>query len=577
LTKKFTTELVRSYLVSAAEEMRRTLIRSAFNPVIYDVLDFGISIYDRELRLIAEAPGLPFFIGANDYAIIKAVDYIGEQNLEPGDILIMNYPYWNSAHTLDVTTFAPFFYEGTDRPLAYLVIRAHWMDLGQKDAGYVLDSTNLHQEGIIFPGTKICKKGVIDKEILEIIKFNSRMPNEVIGDLHAQIASIRTGERRLQSIIEKFGISSFQEAVETMLKHGEEKCKSALHTLPKGEWTAEDFIDDDGVSDDLIPIKVTVKITNDLFQIDFSGSSPMVRGPVNMPYGATYSICRMVFKSLTTPLDPSNAGHFVPLRVIAPEGTIFHATYPAATFTLWTGMLQLELIFKALAKGLPDKISASSGGDVPGFMMVGTHPDTGKLYALSNNEPIGWGGCSNHDGANALQHRSSALVRNTPIEVLENKTCMLIEKMELIQDSGGPGKYRGGLGVMREITFTHDGEFISVTKKTKTKPWGLNGGWDANPTTFILYPGTHKEKRVGTYRTVVKKGDKCILYTAGGGGWGDPLERDPEKVLEDVIDGYVSLKSAEEIYGVVIIDGKIDLDKTIQKRAFLKMRSFQNI
>ncbi|MEM2057757.1 MAG: hydantoinase B/oxoprolinase family protein [Thermoproteota archaeon] len=564
--KAITAEIVRAYLNSAAEEMRRTLVRTAFNPVIYDVLDFGISIYDEKLRLVAEAPGLPFFIGANDYAIRKAVEHVEVDNLEPGDVIIMNYPYWNSAHTLDVTTFSPVFVNG-DGPVAYLVIRAHWMDLGAKDVGYVLDSNDVHQEGILFPGTKVCKRGMLDREILDLIKFNSRLPDLVIGDLHAQIASLRTGERRIISTIQKYRLETVRECIDIILKAGENKARNALSNFPTGEWTAEDYIDDDGISEQMIPIRVKIKISKEFLEMDFTDSSPMVKGPVNMPYGATYAICRTVFKSLTTPYEPSNAGHFVPLRVTAPPGTIFHATYPAATFTLWTGMLQLELIYKALSKAIPEHVSASSGGDVPGFMMVGTNPDTGKLFALSNNEPVGWGASSTHDGANALQHRSSAVVRNTPIEVLENKTTMFIERLELAIDSGGAGKYRGGLGVIREIKFRGEGEFISVMKKTKTRPWSLNGGFEPEPTSLILFPGTSKEKKVGTYRTKVKPGDRCIIKTAGGGGFGNPAERDPLAVLEDVLEGYVSIQAAHEIYKVVIKNGEIDWKETARKRS----------
>ena len=208
-----TVEVIGSYLVSAAEEMRRTLIRTAFNPVIYEVLDFGISIYDRALDLIAEAPGLTFFLGANDYAIRKGVEYVGEANLDPGDIVLMNYPYWNAAHAMDVTLFAPVFGGGDTRPFAYTCIRAHWMDLGAKDPGYVLDSTDMHQEGLIFPGTKVYKRGQPDREILELIRFNSRMPELVIGDLEAQVAATRTGERRLHQILEKFDRGVLNEAI----------------------------------------------------------------------------------------------------------------------------------------------------------------------------------------------------------------------------------------------------------------------------------------------------------------------------------------------------------------------------
>jgi len=561
-----TAAMLRSYLNSIAEEMRRTLIRTAFNPVIYDVLDFGISIYDEKLDLIAEAVGIPFFIGANDYAIKKAVEYVGVENLEPGDVLIMNYPYWNAAHTLDVTLFAPIFHRSCKEPIAYECIRAHWMDLGAKDAGYVLDSTDMHQEGIIFPGTKVCKRGVLDKEIIDLIRFNSRMPDIVLGDLNAQIAAVRTGERRFNQIFDKFDFEVIRESIRLILDNGEQAALDVLAELPHGTWTATDYIDDDGINDELIELKATVTITSNEFSVDFTGSSNAVKGPVNMPFGATQSICRMIFKSLTTPNEPSNAGHFRPLRVKAPPGTIFHATYPVATFTLWTGMAELELIFKALAQGLVDRVSASSGGEVPGFMMVGIHPETRRFYALSNNEPVGWGACATHDGANALQHRSSSVVRNTPIEVLELRTAMLIERMELRTDSGGAGKYRGGLGVVREITFTDTGELITVMKKTKTRPWGLAGGCDAEPNGMYLFVGTDREMRVGTYRVTVKKGDKCRLVTAGGGGYGNPMERDPYLVLEDVLEGYVSKQAAREIYGVVISEGNIDWEETKKLR-----------
>ena len=407
------TEVIRSYLGSAAEEMRRTLIRTAFNPVIYEVLDFGISIFNRDLDLIADAPGLAFFLGANDYAINKGLAYIGRENLHPGDIVLMNYPYWNSAHAMDITLFAGVFADGENEPFAYTCIRAHWMDLGAKDAGYVLDSTDMHQEGMIFPGTKVYKRGKVDREIIELIRFNSRMPDLVLGDLDAQVASTRTGERRLREIYRKFGAEAFKEACDRIMAHGEAVTRRALQALPRGSWTAEDLVDDDGITDTPVPIKVRVTIDDNGLTCDFSESSPAVRGPINVPFGLTQTICKFVLKSLTTPHVPSNAGHFRALRVIAQEGNLFHAVYPAATFTLWTSHLALELIYKALAQGMADRLAASSGGDVPGFMMVGHNPETGQLYAVSNNDPVGWGGTAKHDGVNATNHLSGSLVRNT--------------------------------------------------------------------------------------------------------------------------------------------------------------------
>lgn len=561
-----TTEVIRSYLLSAAEEMRRTLIRTAFNPVIYEVLDFGISLYNRDLELIADAPGLALFLGANDYAIRKGVEYVGEENLFPGDIVLMNYPYWNSAHAMDVTLFAPVFAPDETRPFAYTCLRAHWMDLGAKDPGYVLDSTDMHQEGLIFPGTKIYKRGKLDKEIVELIRFNSRMPDLVIGDLEAQVASTRTGEKRLQEIYAKFGAERFEEATQRILKHGEMTTRRALESLPHGTYSAEDFVDDDGISDTPVPIKVTVTIDDEGMTCDFSASSPAVRGPINVPFGLTETICKFVLKSLTTPHSPSNAGNFRPLKVIAPPGNLFHAIYPSATFTLWTSHLALELVYKALAQAMPDRLVASSGGDVPGFMMVGTNPETGQLYAVSNNDPVGWGGGAAHDGTNATNHLSGSLVRNTPIEVMEMKTGMFIEALELRSDSGGAGMHRGGVALTRRIRFRSPGEFLSVTKKTKTRPWGLAGGHESEPNAMLLFPGTAKEKRVGTYRATVEAGDVAVCLTGGGAGYGRPTDRAPAAVLEDVIEGYVSLEAARDVYGVIIADGRVDESATKRLR-----------
>ena len=314
-------------------------------------------------------------------------------------------------------------------------------------------------------------------------------------------------------------------------------------------------------------MRATVTISSKEFKVDFAGSYGTAKGPVNMPFGNTHSLCKIVFKSLTTPFLPSNAGNYRPLKVEAPPGSLFHAVYPAPTFTLWTGIVALELVYKAVAQGLGDLISASSGGDLPGFMMLGIHPDNKRFYALSNNEPVGWGAAPDHDGANALQHHSVGIGRNTPIEVLEIRTGMIVERLELRRDSGGAGKFRGGLGLKRDIRFVADGEFLSVMKKSKTPTWGLAGGCATDPNGLYIHVGTPEEKKVGTFRFPAKIGDKCTLITAGGGGYGNPKERDPRLVLEDVVDRYVSLDAARELYGVSIVNNKIDEVETSKLRA----------
>lgn len=263
-----------------------------------------------------------------------------------------------------------------------------------------------------------------------------------------------------------------------------------------------------------------------------------------MPFGATIAMCKVVLKALTSPNQPSNAGTTMPLEVRAEPGTLFHAVYPAPTFTLWTGIVALELIYKALAQGMPERLAASSGGDVPGFMMVGIHPDSGEFFAISNNDAVGWGAAPDHDGIDATIHISESIVRNTPIEVLEARSGMRFERLEILVDSGGMGRYRGGCGLRRDIVFDCDGEFLSVIKKTKSPPWALAGGRESAPSQVIVHPGTDRERRISTERIAVRAGDRVRLLTAGGGGHGDPARRDPAAIDRDVREGYVTAEGA---------------------------------
>jgi N-methylhydantoinase B len=257
----------------------------------------------------------------------------------------------------------------------------------------------------------------------------------------------------------------------------------------------------------------------------------------------------MAFKSLTSPNEPTNAGQLRPLTVHTEPGTLMHAVYPAPTFTLWTGMVALELIFKALGKAIGERIAASSGGEVPAYMMVGTHPDTKQMFAVSNGEAVGWGAAPDHDGADLLNHLCQTVVRNTPIEVLESKTGMFVERTEAVTDSGGAGRWRGGVGLRRDIRFVSPGELITVAKKTRSRPWALEGGHQPNANNLVVYPGTPHEIAVSTRRVPVQPGDRFRLVSAGGAGRGDPHDREPDRVREDVLDGFVSAEAAREIYG----------------------------
>ncbi len=583
-----TVEVVRNYLNSAAEEMQRTLIRTAYNTIVYEILDFGISLYDADRQLIADSPGLALFLGANDYALNKLVDHVGVENMHPGDIFLLNYPYWSSTHTLDVCVVAPIYAEGEDVPqednelIGFAATRAHWLDLGAKDPGYVLDSTDMHQEGLIFPCTRVYKGGEPDEEILELIRFNSRLPNKVIGDLNAQIAALRTGKLRMRELHKKYGSEVVTASIEQIHDHGRQTARDAVAALPDGSWTAVDHID--GTTGDLIRIEVEVTIDGDEFHVDFTGSSDEVDEPLNIPLGMTETVCKLCFKSITTPDEVSNAGQYDPLSVYAPEGSVFNATYPAPTFTIWTAIVSVDIIYKALAQALPGHIPASSGGDLNDIMLYGEDPETGRQFVEANNDAVGWGATDERDGPNALMHITETMVRNLPMEVLENKAPILFDELSLREDSGGLGRFRGGLGLQRDYRITGPVGALSIIQKTKRPGFGLAGGEPGAKNGVVLHLNDGADERVqilvdntdlyddglkwvGMFRGFFEPGEVISNRSGGGGGYGEPFERPPEAVLEDVIDGYVSVASAKGDYGVVITDDlEIDHEATEELR-----------
>ncbi|PJF39713.1 MAG: hydantoinase B/oxoprolinase family protein [Chloroflexi bacterium] len=555
-----TVEVIHNYLLSASKEMERNLMRTSYNTIIYEIRDFGLGIYDRQCRLLAEAPGLAIFTRGNDYGLERVVEFLGEENIHPGDLMLTSYPYWSSAHPLDVLAVSPIFYK--DELLGYTAIKQHWLDLGQKDPGYILDSTDVFQEGLLLPAVKIYKKGELDRELLNIIRFNSRLPERVIGDMNAQISACRTGERRVAELVGKFGVDTFKDAVEEILDHGERIARARLAELPKGTWTAEDYVDDDGIDKEtMLKLKVTVTITDDEMIIDWTGSHPPTRGPMNVPVGVTLGVSALAFKGVTTPDTPANAGNYRPLRVIAPAGELMHAVPPAPTFTIWAGLLAPEVVLKALAQGMPDLIPACSGGDVFDVMGLGIHPETNSPWLEATNEAVGFGAHAGGDGEDAIMHLTEPGCRNNPVEVLETKAPWIIENYYMRRDSGGPGQHRGGVGVTRTYRFLHPSTALTLVKKTKTKPWGIAGGREGENGHVIVRAGSPDEEIAGAIYDYFQPEDVLINNSGGGGGWGDPFKRDPEKVLNDVINDFVSIESAKNDYGVVIDPQTMTIDE----------------
>jgi N-methylhydantoinase B len=571
VTDAITTEIIRHGLLAAAEEMARNLSRTAYNTVVYEIHDYGIGLHDPSGDVVADVPGIAVFTRANDYGIKKAAEFLGAATLRPGDVFLLNYPYWSSAHTLDPLVFAPV-HDG-DRLIGFASCRVHVLDLKQKDPGYVLDSTDAAQEGLFFPVARLYRGGVRNDDIFNIIRFNSRMPERTIGDIQAQVSACVTGVRRMREIAEKYGTDTLLAAMAAINDHGERLARLALASMPRGSWSAHDFVDSDGVDRErLVRLNVAVTITGEEMIIDWTGSDRGVRGPINLPAGNTLAFCSLIFKALTTPDTPVVAGNFRPLRVITEPGSVMHAVPPMPTFTLWTGLLGGEVVLKALACGMPGRVPACSGGDVCSMMGLGVNPRTGQDWLEATNEAVGFGAHAGGDGADGIMHLSEPGCRNNPVEVLETKAPVFIESYGYRPDTGGPGRFRGGVGVSRVYRFTAPSAGICLVYKTRTRPWPIGEGRPGASNRIVLNPGTNREVIQGGSYNRLGAGEVLANDTGGGGGYGNPLDRDPGRVARDVRNGFVTPQAAVRDYGVVV-DAEtfeVDASATARLRAFVR-------
>lgn len=561
-----TTEIIRHGLLAAAEEIARNLCRTAYNTVVYEIHDYGIGIHDANGDVVADAPGIAVFTRGNDAGIKHSIEFLGADSMEAGDVFIINHPYWSSAHTLDPLVFAPIHFDG--QLIGFASCRVHITDLNQKDPGYVLDSTDKAQEGLVMPASKLYRRGERNADVFNIIRFNSRTPKHTIGDIQAQVSACVTGVKRTQELAEKYGVETLGEAMRTINEHGERLARLALAKLPRGSWSATDYLDHDGIDlDTLVKMHCTVTVTDDEMIVDWTGSAENVRGPINLPPGQTEALSSLIFKSLTTPDSPVVAGNFAPLRVVTVPGSVMHAVEPMPTFTLWTGLLAGEVILKALAQGMPDRVPACSGGDVCSMMGLGVNPRTGDFWQEATNEAVGYGGSATHDGEDGIMHLSEPGCRNNPVEVLEAKSSMIIDHYGYRPDTGGAGRFRGGVGVSRTYRFTAPATGICLVYKTRTSPWAIDGGLEGSPNRVVLNPGTPREVVQGGSYNQLDAGEVLMNQTGGGGGYGDPFDRDPAAVARDVRNGFVSARAARSDYGVAVRpDYTIDEAETAQLR-----------
>lgn len=564
-----TVEIVRNALISAAKEMSIVLRKTAYNYIINEGQDFSVGVFNSRGETLAQAPGLPEFVCDIPSAIHSVIDDIGgATNFREGDIYLTNDPYANTFHVHDVNAIKPVFYQS--ELIGFSCARAHWHDIGGGSGAGNVQATEVFQEGLILRSVRLYRAGEVDDDIVRIIRENNRLPDGVMGDIRAQIGACHTGEQRLLDIVERFGLAVLKEACHQILENGERQAREALTTIPNGVYGAETCLDNDGVDlERPLPVKVVVTVADDSITIDVSESAEWCRGPMHANKNTTTSICRLVFKMLTTPAEPANEGHFRMVNVIIPEQSIFNAKRPQGT---WPGFFALEALIdvvkRALAEAIPDRINADDYGKCTPAHIKGKYSD-GSFFFLSDTEGGGWGGHARGDGENAMLFGN---VRITPIELLERKYPVRLTQYRLRQDSAGAGRWRGGLGVEKDYLCLTDGMSLNAgLDRQLCPPQGVLGGRSAMGNRIVIKaPDGHETvlpSKVTDYP--VARGEIISFQTAGGGGYGPPDERDPELVLQDVKLGHISPEQANVAYHVVLDEatGSISWEETRQVRA----------
>jgi len=552
----FTVEIVKDSLIAIGDEMFVALQRTSMSTIIYEVLDFASGLTDAKGQLITQGNGVTGFLSTLTFAVRFTLEKFGAAGLEAGDVVVTNDPYTGGGtHLSDVTLVVPIFYEG--ELVAFSASKAHWTEVGGKDPGsWTTDATEIFQEGLQFPCIKLYEGGRPVQSLIDLIAANVRLPDMTLGDMFAQAASLRLGERRFQELCRKYGLPVVLGSIEALFDYGERLTRLELQKLPRGVYEAEDSIDDDGIGNGPFPVRVRVTITDEEFVCDFTGSHPQVPGPVNCTPTGLDSGVRTLFKAITGPQIPVNEGCFRPLKVVCPPGTIFTAQRPAPVSTYWETMnYASDLVWKALAPVVAQRLPAGHFLSVCGVVVAGLHPDTGELFLLVEPQAGGWGAGASKDGEQGLMCVADGETYVIPVEITEARYGVLVDEYALdTKADGGAGRCRGGRGCIRTYRAVADEVFLTATfGRHRFVPWGAAGGRPGSRNEVRILQEGGQEVTLGKCaRYRLKRGETATLVTGSGGGWGDPFERPVEDVVEDVKDGYVSVEQAARDYGVVL-------------------------
>ncbi|MBU7314737.1 hydantoinase B/oxoprolinase family protein [Paenibacillus oleatilyticus] len=574
-----TLEIVGNLLLSVAEEMGVTLVKTAYSTNIKERKDCSTALFDAKGRMIAQAEYVPMHLGSMLGVVGEVLKKFPVQSLRPGDMFVTNDPYaGGGTHLPDITMVSPVFLE--DRLVAFVANIAHHSDIGGMVPGSVsAHSDNIYQEGLRIPLGRICRAGELVQETYDYIILNTRTPVERSGDLDAQIASNIAGAKRMAEVVHKYGPDDFAECTDALLDYAEQLMRAGIRTLPEGTYTFEDYLDDAGANSDTpIPIRAAITIEDGTAKVDFTGTSPQVPGPLNMTYSGLLTTAFYCFKAVAGQSIFANHGIYRALQVTAPEGTIVNCKLPVPVGQrIDTAQRVVDVILGALAQVAPERVLAACNSVVTSAIFSGTNPKTGTYFVYLETIAGGAGAHSRGDGLSGVQvHMTNT--SNLPVEALEREYPVLVERYQLRTDSGGAGRFRGGLGIQRDFRILSDGmSYTGLGDRHKFAPWGLEGGKSGSPGSFWVSLNGGEPERLGSKISGISlnKEDLVRVCSPGSGGYGNPYDRPVEFVLKDVREGKVSRQSAEDDYGVVLVSAstglQIDEQATAERRAGAKV------
>jgi len=559
-----TFEVIRNALVAATDEMALALKRSAYSTNIKTRSDFSCAFFDAELRSVAQGFAQPVHLGSMVEQVPHAVRAYGAENLAAGDVLVTNDPHPSGVHLNDVSLISPVHSGG--ELLGYVANLAHHVDVGGGAPASIGAFQEVFQEGVIIPPIKLVGVGAIVLDVFRLILAQIRSKHETAGDFRAQIAANATGARRISALADRHGRETILATMAELLDYTERRTRGELAALPAGVYEAEGSVDTDGYTDEPVHLQARVEIAADGVRFDLTGSDPQRRAPVNSTYAMSFSACAYALKCLVDPDLPVNDGFYRLISVDAPKGSVVNCSWPAAVVGGWETHARLvEVLVRALLPAFPERLPAGTKGMMCQAGFGSLDVAAGKYTCFYDTFAGGYGGRFASDGPDAVQSHSQN-TENAPIEETELNYPVHVNRLALVEDSEGAGRFRGGLGLRKDYLFDLETTFTVLADRDKVGPWGAFGG-DSGRIAEYVHVHQGVETRLSSKSTLdLVPGDVISVRTCGGGGYGPPEEREPERVLRDVLEGKVSAERARTIYRVEITDRKLDEAATRELR-----------